>query len=177
MNELTRIFLTSGLTILGGVIVFVAGQIAVKFLIEPIQNYRELVGKIASALIYYANVGPGLQDAYLASLDGLGEPERPSEQLRKQRLQEVILNDWSKIDEAKVAFRKYASELMETTNKIPLFSLLAILRIVPKRQSILKASTHLIGLSNDSRSVGDKNRESEISKLLKIKVLTERFGN
>ena len=46
---------TSCLTILGGVIVFAGGQIVVKFVIEPVQELRKLIGEIAFSLSFYAN--------------------------------------------------------------------------------------------------------------------------
>ena len=55
MSEIYKIILTSSLTILGGVIVFVSGQIVVKFFIEPIYNLRKLIGEIAFSLDFYAN--------------------------------------------------------------------------------------------------------------------------
>lgn len=41
---------TAGLTVLGGIIVFVIGQIAVKSFIDPIGNVRGLIGEIAADL-------------------------------------------------------------------------------------------------------------------------------
>ena len=55
MSEVEKIILTSSLTILGGVIVFVCGHIAVKFFIEPVQELRKLIGEIAFSLSFYAN--------------------------------------------------------------------------------------------------------------------------
>ncbi len=43
-------------TVLSGVTVYVAGQIFVKFVIDPIQEFRKLTGEIGHSLIYYANV-------------------------------------------------------------------------------------------------------------------------
>jgi hypothetical protein len=50
--EITKILLT----VLGGAVVLVFGQIATRFFIEPYHEYRKLVGEIADALVYYANV-------------------------------------------------------------------------------------------------------------------------
>jgi hypothetical protein len=52
MNEL----LTAGLTIFGGAVVLVVGQIVQRFYLEPIQEQRRIIGEIAYALIYDANV-------------------------------------------------------------------------------------------------------------------------
>jgi hypothetical protein len=52
MNEL----LTAGLTVFGGAVVLVVGQIVQRFYLEPIQEQRRIIGEIAYALIYDANV-------------------------------------------------------------------------------------------------------------------------
>lgn len=44
MDDLTKILLTSSLTVLGGVLVFVTGQLIVKFLIEPIHELKKIIG-------------------------------------------------------------------------------------------------------------------------------------
>ena len=54
--ELFKIFLTSGLTITGGVLIFVLGQMILKFVIEPIHEFNKLKGEIAYSLVFYANV-------------------------------------------------------------------------------------------------------------------------
>ena len=50
-----EIFFTSGITIFGGVLVFVIGQLCLKFLIEPIKDQKETIGKISHTLSYYAH--------------------------------------------------------------------------------------------------------------------------
>jgi hypothetical protein len=52
MNEL----LTAGLTVFGGAVVLVVGQIVQRFYLEPIQEQRRIIGEIAYALTYDANV-------------------------------------------------------------------------------------------------------------------------
>ncbi|MCI0439395.1 MAG: hypothetical protein L0177_09720 [Chloroflexi bacterium] len=51
-------------TIVAGVLVFVIGQAILKFVLEPLQEFRRTVSEIAHALIEYANVygNPGLGD-------------------------------------------------------------------------------------------------------------------
>jgi hypothetical protein len=45
-------------TALIAVVVFVAGQILQRFVLEPIQEQRRLMGKIAHALLFYAKRDP-----------------------------------------------------------------------------------------------------------------------
>jgi len=39
-----------------GVAIFVLGQVLLRFLVEPIQEQRRIIGEIASALVYLANI-------------------------------------------------------------------------------------------------------------------------
>ncbi len=47
---------TAALTALLGIVVFVLGQIAVKFILDPIQEQARTIGEVTHALTYYANV-------------------------------------------------------------------------------------------------------------------------
>ena len=53
MSETLKIVLTSSRTILGGIVVFVVGQVITKFVIEPMHERSKLIGEIANSLIYY----------------------------------------------------------------------------------------------------------------------------
>ena len=176
MSEIYQIVLTSSLTVLGGILIFVIGQLAVKFLIEPFQNYRKLVGEIADSLIYYGNIGSGLEEYYLSQLEQVQKMESPRKELVETRLKEIIANDWNRADEAKRILRQQASQLMSATNMIPMYRFWAFLRIVPKREEVIKASASLIGFSNSTQSGGIRKGIAEIAKSLRIKILAERFG-
>lgn len=54
MSEIVKIILTSSLTIIGGVLVFVAGQLVVKFVIEPIQELKKTLADIHDSLVFHA---------------------------------------------------------------------------------------------------------------------------
>lgn len=56
MSELEKIFLTSGLTIFGGVMVFVLGQLINNIFIRPFFKYRNIIGKIDRDLEYYSHI-------------------------------------------------------------------------------------------------------------------------
>ena len=49
--------LTAAITVVLGLVVLVLGQIAQRFFIEPIQEQKRVIGEIAYAVFYYANVG------------------------------------------------------------------------------------------------------------------------
>ena len=53
VNEL----LTTALTVVLGFVVFVFGQIAQRFFIEPIQEQKRVIREIAFAVLFYGNVG------------------------------------------------------------------------------------------------------------------------
>ncbi len=61
-DKLLEICLTAGLTIVGGVLVFVMGQSIDRFLIRPYHHLREIRARIATHLIFYADVysNPGV---------------------------------------------------------------------------------------------------------------------
>ena len=49
-------FLTAILTISGGIIIFVGGQIINRFMIDPIVSLKEEIGKVAYCLVYYKDI-------------------------------------------------------------------------------------------------------------------------
>ena len=66
-------WLTVALTILGEVVVFVGGQIAQRFFLEPIQDQRKVIGEIAYVLLYHDNVG-----RFMAACVSCETPNYPS---------------------------------------------------------------------------------------------------
>jgi len=52
MSEWHQIIWTSVFTIIGGVVIFTAGHIVLKFFIEPIQEMDKVRGKICDTLIF-----------------------------------------------------------------------------------------------------------------------------
>lgn len=51
--------LTSSFTVLGGVLIFVLGQIILKFIVEPLYEQSKLIGEITASLIYYIDLKAG----------------------------------------------------------------------------------------------------------------------
>src|SRR3972149_11809067 len=54
MSDLDKILVTSMLTILGGVVVFVVGQLLSKFVIEPVHELRKAIGEVRYNLLFFA---------------------------------------------------------------------------------------------------------------------------
>ena len=51
-------FLTAGLTIIGGVTIYVIGELINQFMIKPVVELKEEIGRVASCLVYYAYIVP-----------------------------------------------------------------------------------------------------------------------
>ena len=136
--------LQAALTVLGGVFVFVAGQVIVKFFIEPFHERSELLGEIAGSLIYYSNTTLALEPLYAESLHRAQQLEEPLREITINRYEELIEADWKRCAEAKDVLRRQASQLMSTTTAIPMYSLWAALSLGGLRWTAL--SRHGTGL-------------------------------
>ncbi|WP_438445880.1 hypothetical protein [Gorillibacterium sp. sgz5001074] len=157
--QLQTAIITSTLTVISGLIVFFFSQIILKYIIEPLSDFRKLRSQISVQLVYYANIYSN-QFTY------------NEENARDEKLV-------NRLDEVSITFRKLASELIGISNTIPYYNLFTILRIIPSRNNIKNASSNLIGLSNsiwkfgsndeDSNLRYNKERKNEIVRLLKIK--------
>lgn len=154
MSETFKIVLTSSLTIIGGVVVYTLSQIMSKFLIDPIHEQKRVIGEIADALIYYANIYAN---------PGIG----PREEL----------------DKASDKLRQLSTLLQSKTHMITWYRLFQKIKVVHKSSSIEGASKELIALSNlihvrpgqetgITANIGILNveRADKIKKLLKLKI-------
>ncbi len=141
-------------TALLAVLVFVLTQSFLKGVLEPIQDQRKLIGEIAYALLFYANV-------YHPS--GWEPPD--------ERRQEEL-------DEAKKTLRGLAGRLHESLWTIPFYDTLARLRVVRKRADVLAASAALVGWSNslygDRDDARDKRQTTIAEKLGISKKIEDR---
>jgi hypothetical protein len=111
--------MTIFLTILSGVITFVLGQLTLKLLIEPVQDFRRTIADIALALIEYANI--------------YANPGATSSDIRKP---------------ASADLRKLSSRLNAQMYLIPHYRLTAKVFGLPSKSEIVEAASQLIGLSN-----------------------------
>lgn len=115
---------TAALAALFGVIVFVAGQLLQRFFLEPVQEQRKIIGEIAFCLVFHANV----MEMSARKDQGLVRVEEPVETVK--------------------TLRGLASKLRATLWTIPMYQLLARLKIVPKATTIMTAAKGLVGWSN-----------------------------
>jgi hypothetical protein len=135
---------TAGLTTGLGLLAFVAGQFALKLVVEPIQQEWRAVGGVAHALVYYRNVGRG---------DPRGPaPEREAE--------------------ARRVYRDLAGEFRRNLRVVPRYEVFVRLGVVLPSDRVRRASTALIGLANTvhkGHAAADVNRyRFEVEKNLGI---------
>jgi hypothetical protein len=119
MNDLTKIAVTSCATIVGGVIVFVVGQLLSKFFIEPIHDFRRIIADVGDQLIFHAQV--------------YCNPSNDKNPL------------W---DEASYKLRQMSSLLRIKQHVVPCYSFWSKIRIVPTIEKINEAARGLMYLSN-----------------------------
>lgn len=132
MDDLTKILLTSSVTVVGGVVVFVAGQLFGKFVIEPIHDLKKLLGEIRFALVFHAQ----------AIHTSVGD--RPSE------------------DAAAAALRKLSCDLLSKVGAVPFYFLwsTSLRGFLPPKVNSLSASKQLMGLSNSVHQP-DRSRNAD----------------
>jgi hypothetical protein len=126
-------------TALLAVVAFLAGQAVLRFVVEPIQEQRRLIGDVAHAVLFYANV-------YHLEMF-----EHPNEQRRAE------------LDEARTTLRGLAGRLQASLWTIPAYDTLTRIGWVRKKEDILTASRELVGWSNSlyggrTSEVRDKRR-------------------
>lgn len=107
------------LTVLSGVITYVLGQLVVKLVIEPVQEFRRTIGVISHALIERANV--------------IQNPGVPTNEV---------------MDETSKELRKLSSQLQSHIFLVPCYRATAWVFRLPPADAVRAASSALIGLSN-----------------------------
>ncbi|WP_238903420.1 hypothetical protein [Clostridium sp. YIM B02506] len=145
-------------TVIIGVLVFIIGQFILKFLIEPLSEYKRLKSKIAYALVFYANM--------------YSNPTEITEEFIKDI--EAVKN----LEEAKFYMRNLSAEFSGWLQVMPFYGFFSIIRIIPSRKKADEVRGYLIGISNSlaySKGVSMHNlidanykRQQKISKILKL---------
>ena len=145
LEELFKIVLTACLTLIGGVFLLVVSQFIIRFVVDPLIDFRRLLGEIGHVLVFYSH--------YFFNASAVAsKPE---------------------FQKATEQCRTLASQLRSFSNAVPLYSLLCRFHLVPRHEDVYQASGHLIGLSNTTAThpieVVQKHYE-RIGKLLGIRV-------
>lgn len=131
------------LTIISAVMIFVLGQISLKLIIEPIQELKKEISEILNAMVFYA--------------DRISNPNSNSQDV---------------IDEVSKILRKHASNLEAKSSIIPFYRIFEIFRVLPNKQNISEAKSHLIGLSNslsnseNNSGINNSTKNNDIKRLL-----------
>lgn len=133
MDELTKILLTSSLTVLAGVLVFVTGQLIVKFLIEPIHELKKIMGEIRFTLAFYATV-----------------------------IHTPAARDEDRSDRTAEALMKGSCDLLARVDSIPFYAFLSshFPRFLPAKTLVVDAATQLRGLSTYVHQTDDRAMDS-----------------
>jgi hypothetical protein len=137
---------TAALTAVFGVAVFVAGQTVQRFVLEPVQEQRKILGEIAHAVLMYGNVD------HVADIRARNLPVSWSVE------PEQVVRD----------VRGLAARLQATLYLIPAYQFLAFLHIVPPKRQILEAIKGLTGWSNSIYSGGATLARDGVVRALKI---------
>lgn len=116
---MSNVALTSSITVITAVLIFIFSQYISKFLIEPIYGLYKIRGEIAYALIFYANV--------------IFNPDTSKEKAK---------------EDAYSILRSKASLLMSQVHMIKWYDFFKLLNFVPKYKDIISAEEELIRLSN-----------------------------
>lgn len=127
-------------TVMSGVLTYVLGQVVVKLVIEPVQEFKKTIGKVAHALVMRANV---------TSNPGVGTSDV--------------------LDSTSEELRTLSSDLHTHLRLIPYFSLSAKIFGLPSQQEVLQASSSLIGLSNGVHTVRENTYGMNANGVKKIR--------
>jgi hypothetical protein len=124
LSELYKIILTASATLLGGVALLIVTQVLTRFIVDPLVDFRRLLGRVSYTLILHGNV--------LFNLSRM-PPDKGTRSTD--------------------AVRDLASELNAFAAAVPLYKYLAILCLVPPAENVRKAARELIGLSNVTAAI------------------------
>jgi len=143
------------LTIISAVTILVIGQLIIKFIIDPIRELKRVIGEIAHALIFYADVISNPSVPSFATFE-------PTD--RKQN---------NKRDDAQKTLRQLSSSLMACVHSIPFYERLESVKIVVAKKDIYLVHKELMGLSNSVHTglpSSNRTRRENIKRLLRLRI-------
>lgn len=141
-------------TALLAVLVFVFTQSFLKLVLEPVQAQRELIGEVAHAHVFYANV--------------VAEFDVPKDLTGGKEMK--IGADREEVEEARKALRELAGRLRASLWTIPLYGGLSWVRWTRRKEDVIEASDHLIGWSNSLSDRMGQSREEH------RRIIADRLG-
>jgi len=133
MTEIAKIFLTAALTIFGGVLVYVLGQLLSKFLIEPAHELKKAIGDVRFNLAFYAPT-----------------------------IHTPIARDTDRSQKAYEALMKSSCDLLARVNAIPFYAAFSRRSrgFLPSKQAIVDAAVDLRALSTYVHETDAKANDS-----------------
>lgn len=133
MTELEKIFVTSAVTISGGLILYVIGQFLSKFFIEPIYELKKVIGEVRFNLAFHSCV-----------------------------IHTPISRNSERSEKAHDALMKCSCDLLTRVEAIPFYSFISDFSrgFLPSKQAIIDSAVNLRGLSTYVHETGDKANDS-----------------
>ncbi len=142
--------------IIAGVIIYVAGEIIVKIVIDPVQELKRVIADIAFKLIHYSHV---YRIAPSRDVDASGAEAQKS-------------IDPEKLEQAADEYRKLASMLNAGYRLVPFYAIAKLLFFLPREADIIEARNELLEMSEEifaaPKSFVISERRKSIEKKLKI---------
>ena len=151
MTDLEKILLTSATTVIGGVIVYVLGQLLSKFVIEPIHELKKAIGETRFSLAFHAPI-----------------------------IHTPIGRTKERSDEAYAAIMKSSCDLLAKSEAVALYRFIPA-RFLPLAKDVSRAAVDLRALSTylhetDNKAAGHIEevnvRVKSVENLLRLKPLT-----
>jgi 5-bromo-4-chloroindolyl phosphate hydrolysis protein len=169
MTEGEKIAITAGLTAIGGVVVFVIGQIVQKWFIDPIQEQRKLVGDIVYSIIEHSNLFN-----YSASFKSTARARYEAKGLEGKEIEhidEAYQAVKEKTAEGVKKLRNLSSQIHQSIQVIPCYWLLERLGVVHKREKLYEVAIKLIEWATEPNMETTLRSQDAIVHLLKVKHL------
>jgi hypothetical protein len=142
--------------IIAGVIIYVAGEIIVKIVIDPVQELKRVIADIALKLIHYS---------YVYRIAPSGDVDASGEEVQKSV-------DSEKLEQAADEYRKLASMLNAGYRLVPFYAIAKLLFFLPKEADIIDARNELLEMSEEifaaPKSFVISERRKSIEKKLKV---------
>jgi len=133
VSELATIMWTAAFTILGGVLVYVVGEVLSKFFIEPIHDLKRVIGEVRFNLAYFSPI-----------------LHTPTSRTRERS------------DEASKELLKNSCDLFSKVNAIPFYELVSRIScgFLPSKRCAKEAAVQLRELTTYLHEDGSKAAES-----------------
>jgi len=156
------------LTAVGGIAVFVVGQIVQKWFIDPIQEQKKLVGEIIYSLIFYTNL-PDYREGYhqISNVRFKGEKIEGSD---PKHVDELYFRYQKTIDEGLNKLRELSSRVYPSIQLIPCYWILQTVGIVHKRKKLYEVAWKLQEWANNP-DINTAHCQQRIIDLLNVKDL------